>query len=70
MQTQNNTLTKLSRREIEILGLIAQGLKSQEIADKIYVSKNTVDSHRRNMMRKQKVKRCKELIPSHFGQRI
>ena len=44
--------TLLSSRENDILYLIAQGKTSQEIAEELFISKTTVDTHRRNMTRK------------------
>ena len=43
---------KLTRRETEILRLIAEGLTSKEIAEKLFLSISTVNSHRMNMMKK------------------
>lgn len=42
----------LTRREIEILGLIAQAKSSSEIADILFISSQTVGAHRKNIMRK------------------
>jgi DNA-binding CsgD family transcriptional regulator len=39
----------LSKREIEIVKLIAKGLGSKEIAQKLFLSINTVNTHRRNI---------------------
>ena len=35
----------ITRREMEILGLVAQGMSNREIAGKLYVSENTVKTH-------------------------
>ncbi len=45
----------LTLREKEILNFIAAGLNSNQIADKLAISKYTVDNHRRNMLKKRKV---------------
>ena len=42
----------LSEREIEVLGLIAEGLTNQEISGRLYVSLNTVKAHTRNIYSK------------------
>jgi two-component system response regulator NreC len=42
----------LTRREVEVLRLVAEGLSSQEIAKRLYISPRTVDTHRTNMMQK------------------
>jgi DNA-binding NarL/FixJ family response regulator len=52
----------LSSREKEILALIAKGLKSAEIANKLYVSKRTVDSCRIGIMDKLNIKSLPQLI--------
>lgn len=52
----------LSRREKEILYLIAEGKPSKEIADLLFISKHTVDSHRKNLLRKTGSASTVELI--------
>ncbi len=42
----------LSAREKDIIHLLALGLDSQSIADQLFISKNTVDTHRRNIKAK------------------
>ncbi|OGD61050.1 hypothetical protein A3A71_02315 [Candidatus Berkelbacteria bacterium RIFCSPLOWO2_01_FULL_50_28] len=46
---------RLTKREIEILNLIAQGHSSKEAADVLFVSKRTVDSHLANIYDKLQV---------------
>ncbi len=48
-EKKTNEAPKLTHRENEILQLIAAGLTSQEIADKLFLSRRTVDSHRANI---------------------
>jgi len=52
----------LSRREKEILALIAEGYTSPQIAEKIFVSPHTVDTHRKNLLTKLDVKNTATLI--------
>lgn len=52
----------LTKREIEIIGYIQQGNNSTQIADKLSVSKNTIITHRRNILAKTKCKTFVELI--------
>jgi DNA-binding CsgD family transcriptional regulator len=48
---------ELSRRELEILGLLGQGHSNQEIAAKLFVSVSTVKTHLQNLFEKLDVKR-------------
>jgi len=52
----------LTPREIEVLQLIADGLKTRQIADQLHVSVHTINSHRKNMLRKLGLKSPIELI--------
>ncbi len=54
--------SNLSEREKEIARLICHGKTSQEIADILFISKNTVDTHRRRILEKLGVKSTAELI--------
>jgi len=58
---------KLSLREIEVLGLIMQGYTNQEIADKLFVSYETVKSHRKNILQKTGTNNTAALI-NHYHQ--
>jgi NarL family two-component system response regulator LiaR len=53
---------KISKRELEVLELIATGLSNQEIADKMFVSLNTVKTHLSNLFLKLEVKRRTQAI--------
>jgi DNA-binding NarL/FixJ family response regulator len=52
----------LTRREKEILSMIAEGLTNPQIAEKLFLSLSTVDSHRKNLMRKLNMKNTALLI--------
>lgn len=58
-QTNEKALTQLgiSKRELEVLQLIAEGYSNQEIADRLFVSLNTVKTHSSNLFGKLDVKR-------------
>jgi two-component system nitrate/nitrite response regulator NarL len=55
IQSEDNSNKKtkgiLTKRQTEILGLIAQGKTSREIADELFIGVHTVDTHRKNMAR-------------------
>ena len=53
---------KLTKREQEILLLITKALNNKEIADRLYISHQTVGVHRKNIMRKLNVKNTVNLI--------
>ena len=50
--TDDPTLSALTPRELEVLRLVAQGASNKEIASSLYVSKNTVKTHMRNILDK------------------
>mgnify|MGYP001142580849 FL=1 len=52
----------LSNREKEILNLIAEGKTSKDIADTLFIAKTTVDTHRKNMIRKLDLSSGNELV--------
>jgi DNA-binding NarL/FixJ family response regulator len=52
----------LTRREKEVLKLIADGFTTQEIADKLFVSPTTVDTHRKNLLLKMEAKNVAAMI--------
>lgn len=52
----------LTKREIEIVRLIADGLTSQQMADRLFISPRTVETHRANLMKKMSVKNAIELV--------
>ena len=52
----------LSRRELQILEILAEGKTSREIGDQLFISSHTVDTHRRNIIRKTGVRNTAELI--------
>src|SRR5450432_2794202 len=58
----HHALPAISRREKEVLVLIAEGYTSSEIAGKLFVSNFTVDSHRKNLIAKLNVKNTAMLI--------
>lgn len=56
----------ISPREIEILQLICQELTMKEIGEKLFVSEQTVHTHRKNLMRKTKAKNAVGLVKFAF----
>jgi DNA-binding NarL/FixJ family response regulator len=53
---------KLTGREKEVLGLICEGLSSQQISEKLFISFHTVESHRANLMQKAGVNKTAGLV--------
>ncbi|MDQ6531318.1 response regulator transcription factor [Flavobacterium sp. LHD-85] len=62
IEKQISNLTELSSREKEILVLIVQEYNTAEIAEKTFISLNTVNTHRRNLLSKLNAKNTAGLV--------
>ncbi|GAB4260245.1 MAG: hypothetical protein Kow0027_27720 [Saprospiraceae bacterium] len=65
LDTRNEKLEKLerlTRRERQVLKLISKGFTSRQIAEKLGISKLTIDTHRKNIQRKLEVSNTVELL--------
>ena len=56
----------LTKREIEILNLIAMELSNKQISEKLFISIKTVDSHRQNLLHKLNVKNTAGLVKAAY----
>jgi DNA-binding NarL/FixJ family response regulator len=56
------TSAQLSKRELEVLKKIAQGHSSKDIAKLLFISENTVETHRRNLFAKLQANNVADLI--------
>lgn len=61
-QSAETPVPVLTRREKEILVLIAEGMTNNEIAQKLFISVSTVDTHRKNLLAKFEAKNIAALI--------
>jgi DNA-binding NarL/FixJ family response regulator len=52
----------ITRREKEVLGLIAEGCTNAEIAQRLFVSISTIDTHRKNLLEKFNVRNTASLV--------
>ena len=59
---QNPELQQLTEREKDVLKLIAAEFSTKEIADKLFISPNTVETHRKNLLSKLKAKNLAGLV--------
>jgi DNA-binding NarL/FixJ family response regulator len=66
--TENNK--SLSQREIEILKLIVQENTTNQIAEKLFISPRTVDTHRKNILQKTNTKTLVGLIKFAFENKL
>ena len=62
LDTSQVAQLELSKRELEILSLLAQGHSNQEIAAKLFVSLSTVKTHIQNLFEKLDVKRRMQAV--------
>jgi DNA-binding NarL/FixJ family response regulator len=61
-RNEDSQIPILTRREKEVLSLIATGLTNNEIGEKLFISTTTVDTHRKNLLTKFAVKNTATLI--------
>lgn len=60
-------MNNITPKEREVLGLLAQGLSSKEIAFRLSISFHTVESHRKNLRLKFEAKNSSELVMKAAG---
>jgi DNA-binding NarL/FixJ family response regulator len=65
-----HAMEKLSDREKEVLDCIASGLTTHEIGEKLFISKNTVETHRKNLLYKLKARNTAELVNNAYKHRL
>ena len=61
---QSQTIPPTTMREKDVLRWLAEGLTSAEIGEKLFISPQTVDSHRKNLMKKFEVNKTVNLVAS------
>lgn len=59
---KSSDLPRLTLREIEIIKLLDTGLNSLQMAKRLFISENTVETHRRNVLRKTNTHSATELL--------
>ncbi len=59
---KNGNTKQISDREKQVLSLVAEGMRSKEIAEQLFISANTVNNHRRNMINKLNVSNSSEAV--------
>ena len=59
---ENSNENQLSKREMEVLRLFAEGVSNQEIADKLFISIRTVESHKNHIMQRLELKSSVDLV--------
>ncbi len=67
---ENSASLRLTRRELEVLSLVAQGFSNPEIAEKLFVSRRTIDGHKANMISKTGSKNIVDLLVYAIKKRV
>lgn len=65
-----HAMEKLSDREKEVLDCIASGLTTHSIGEKLFISKNTVETHRKNLLFKLKARNTAELVNNAYKHKL
>ncbi|MDP2237347.1 MAG: response regulator transcription factor [Bacteroidales bacterium] len=61
-EEKNESDLSLTRREMEVLALLAEGLNNKEIADRLFVSERTIVGHKSNLMAKTNTKNTVSML--------
>jgi DNA-binding NarL/FixJ family response regulator len=61
-EEKENKLKQLSPREMEIFKLFAEGMSNRHIAEKLFISVRTVETHKNNIMKKIELKTTVDLV--------
>ena len=69
-EKKHNSIEDLTAREKDVLLLICDVLRSKEIAEKLFISIHTVESHRRNMMLKFNINNSSKLVKFALENRL
>ena len=70
VRPEQNTVSELTPREIQVLELVAEGYSTKQVADKLGIGTRTVESHRVNMLKKMKVNNTAELVKKAIEMKI
>jgi two-component system response regulator NreC len=68
--SQSPLLKELTKREIEIVRLVAQGFSNNQIGKKLFISPRTADTHRTNIMRKLDLHNVAEIVRFAFQNKL
>ena len=63
-------MSSFTGKEKEVLALISAGLTTKEIAGKLNISYHTVETHRKNLLRKAAAKNSAQLIQMAYAQQL
>lgn len=63
-------MSSLTGKEKEVLALISTGLTTKEIAGKLNISYHTVETHRKNLLRKSSAKNSAELVQMAYARQL
>jgi DNA-binding CsgD family transcriptional regulator len=66
----NESQKLLSKQELKILEMIARGYTSENIAGELAIAKSTVQTHRRNMLRKTGIKNTHHIVAWAYKNKI
>ena len=60
----------ISAREVEVLQLISMGYSNKEIADLLFISRLTVETHRKNMVKRMGFRNAYQLVVWAFKEKV